>query len=182
MIAADLAQYVECETNEVAGARRRSRQRHGPRQLAKNAATVAARFPPVNPQCRPYWPGSIPTSPTIEDASSETDIWAKQGGLQQLHARIEQQAGALAEAVPLALVRAYATELAAGMTIPNRPEATHHINAILSGHAKSLSEFVAVEGGVDSAPPAFPDRPGVSDALRYIAEFASLAGIVRSNA
>jgi hypothetical protein len=182
VIAADLAQYVECETKEgcLSG-------RGGDRgsvaialdKLAGNAATVAAQFSAGQSAAQTILAGlNTHIADYQKTLGADSDVWLKQGELQQLHARIEQQAGALTEAMPLVLVRSYAGELVAGMTIPGRPEATHKINAILSAHAKSLSEFVAAERGADSAPPAFPGRPGVSDALRYIAEFASLAGIV----
>ncbi len=108
----------------------------------------------------------------------DADLATKQAELLKIHGRIEQQASALAEAIPVALVRAYATELAAGATVPGNPEVTQRVNAILAGHAKSLSEISASGNEAEARPPVFPRRPGVADTLRYIPEFVSIAGVV----
>lgn len=108
----------------------------------------------------------------------DSDVWEKQADLIKVHGLIEQLSGALAQAIPVPLVRAYAAELAAGITIPGRPDVTQRINAILTGHAKSLSQILDAGGETKATLPAFPRRPGVADTLRYIPDFISIAGIV----
>jgi hypothetical protein len=98
----------------------------------------------------------------------------------KVHGRIEQQAGrAGGSHASCVLVRAYAGELAAGMTIPGPPRGNAaSINAILTAHAKSLSQILDAGGETKATLPAFPRRPGVADTLRYIPDFISIAGIV----
>lgn len=108
----------------------------------------------------------------------DIDVWQKQAELLKIHGRIEQQAGALAEAIPVRLLRAYAAELAKGITIADRPEATQRINAVLIKHAETLSAILPELERTDRALPTFPGRPGVAQTLAYIPHFASIAAIV----
>lgn len=111
-------------------------------------------------------------------AKPELDVWQKRADLAGLHGRIEQKADELAQSLPVALLASYAAELQAGVSIPDRAEATGRINAILRGHALNLGVSLDAldEGGI-SLPP-YPSRPGVSDTLQFIPQFASIAGIV----
>jgi hypothetical protein len=183
VIAEDLTQYVECEiaTGCLSG-------RGGSagsvaialEKLARSAGTVAGQFAAGETSAQRSLAGLNLSLADYQKAlnGTESDVWQKQGELLKIHGRIEQQAGALSEAIPTALVKSYADELAKGMTIAGRPEATSAINAVLAAHADGLKEMLADENAVTGSPPAFPARPGVADALGYLAEFASIAGIV----
>jgi hypothetical protein len=188
-IAADLAQYVACETKARLPLRtrgRRSRQRSPSTldKLAGNAATPSPRSsPPVNRRRRRIagrnsTPISLDYQKTLD--RHDSDVWLKQGESATSSTRgSSSKSGALTQAMPpVPLVRAYAAELAAGITIPGRPDVTQRINAILTGHAKSLSQILDAGGETKATLPAFPRRPGVADTLRYIPDFISIAGIV----
>lgn len=108
----------------------------------------------------------------------DLDIWGKQSELSKVQAKIEQEASALGAALPISVLRAYAAELAKGISIPNQSEDSARVNAILTKHAEALSNLVGSLVRSAPTPPVFPPRPGVVDTLKYIPEFASIAGIV----
>ncbi|MBN9039338.1 MAG: hypothetical protein J0H53_25015 [Rhizobiales bacterium] len=104
-------------------------------------------------------------------------IWTRRAELQSLDARIRQQAAQLGEALPLALLSAYAGELKAGITIPERTEATAAVNAITRKHGEALAAVVASIDQGSAAAPLFPKRAGVSDAFDHVAHFLPVAAI-----
>jgi len=108
----------------------------------------------------------------------DLDVWQKQSELSKIQARVEQEASALSAALPVPMLRAYAAELAKGISIPNQPEDAARVNAILAKHADALTSLLASLVRSNPTPPVFPARPGVADTLKYIPEFASIAGIV----
>ncbi|MCO5060002.1 MAG: hypothetical protein M9905_19450 [Rhizobiaceae bacterium] len=105
------------------------------------------------------------------------DIWARRADLQAIDARIRQGLGELGEAVPVALLSAYAASLQAGIAIPGRIEAETRLNAILSRHGQSLAAVIATIDAADAAAHGFPRRTGVSDTFAYIAHFLPVAAI-----
>lgn len=184
VVASDLSAWAECEIarNCLSG---REGGGRGPiamtlEALAGKAATVAEQFAAGESAAEGSLAelnAAIASYQTVLDGD-DADVWKKQAELLKIHSRIEQQAGALAQAIPVPLVRAYAAELAAGVTIPNQPDVTKRINAILTGHARSLSQVLEAAGEARATLPVFPRRPGVADTLRYIPDFISIAGIV----
>ena len=105
---------------------------------------------------------------TIEDRRSE---------LQTVDARIRQSVNDLSEAMPVALVAAYANELLAGTNVHERPEATQRLNAILSGHGEALR---AVVNSIDAEAldfPPFPGKTGVIDTFSYVPHFLPVAAV-----
>jgi len=111
---------------------------------------------------------------------SRTDInvWQRQDELLKIQARMEQEASALVSALPVPLARAYAAELATGISIADRPAASAQINSLRAKQAETINTVLASIGNVQGAPPTFPGRAGVLDALRYLLEFSSIAAIV----
>lgn len=94
-----------------------------------------------------------------------------------LDAAIDQVVGALDEAMPVDLLRAYGTELAAGIDIAERPVAVQRINALLARHAQSLQSVLASIERSKAVRPRFPARAGVSDTFAYIGHFLPIAAI-----
>ena len=108
---------------------------------------------------------------------ADKDIWERRADLQTIDARIRQGLGELGEAVPVALLSAYAASLQAGIAVPGRIEAETRLNAILSRHGQSLAAVIATIDAADDAAPGFPRRTGVSDTFAYIAHFLPVAAI-----
>lgn len=107
----------------------------------------------------------------------ETGIWERRARLQLIDGDIRQTLGRLDEAMPLALLGAYADELKARIVIPERPAAAERVNAILAKHGESFSAVLASIDGGDTAQPVFPKRTGVSDTFDYIGHFLPVAAI-----
>ena len=109
--------------------------------------------------------------------NDQEDIWNRRAALQTIDARIGQELGALREAMPVALVGAYAGELQGGVTVQGHSEAEGRLNAILVRHGQSLSAVIGSIGASNVSPPAFPPRTGVSDTFAYIGHFLPVAAI-----
>lgn len=184
VVASDISAWAACEVarNCLSG---REGGGRGPiamtlEALAGKAATVAEQFAAgqsAADRSLAELNAAIASYQKVLDGD-DADVWSRQTDLLKIHGQIEQLSGALAQAIPVPLVRAYAAELAAGITIPGRPDVTQRINAILTGHARSLSQILDAGGETKAMLPAFPRRPGVADTLRYIPDFISIAGIV----
>ena len=80
----------------------------------------------------------------------------------KISSQIHQTASALKEALPLALLQAYAQELEAGLVISDRRAATQNVNALLRKHGQSLATVLANLEENNTPPPAFPALAGVS--------------------
>lgn len=107
----------------------------------------------------------------------ERDIAVRRAALQGIDGRINQAIGRLREAVPVALLGAYAAELQGGVSVPGRPEAEARLNGILARHGQALSSVIGTIPALQEAASAFPKRTGVSDTFRYIAHFLPIAAI-----
>lgn len=116
----------------------------------------------------------------FQEALGDTkiSIWKRRNHLKQTDNILHQAVSELANAVPLHLIGQYADELATGISLPGRVDVATRINAILSGHSNSLKAILQSANGEVVGRPAFPIRPGVGDALRYIPTFAPLALLV----
>lgn len=110
-------------------------------------------------------------------ADDGEDIWARRGELQLVDTRIRQQAAQLSEAMPLALIAAYAEEVKAGVAVADRPEATAALAAITKKQAQVLETVIGSIKVTAAEPPAFPPRAGVGDTLGYIGHFIPVAAI-----
>jgi len=69
--------------------------------------------------------------------------------------------------LPLALLQAYAGELETGINIPDRPVATHNVNAVLRKHGQSLNSVLANLEVERITPPQFPALAGVSSTFSF---------------
>lgn len=109
-----------------------------------------------------------------DEAAGLRDRRAK---LQSIDGELRQQISVLDEAMPLALISAYAEELKAGVSIAGQPQATEQLNAILAGHGRALATVLSSIEEAPSSAPSFPKRTGVSDTFGYIAHFLPVAAI-----
>lgn len=109
--------------------------------------------------------------------ASDISLEEKWSQLRGVDGQIRQAASELSEAIPRSLIAAFAGELAGGIEIPGRVEASRQFAAILRGHGGTLRGVVgSIPGGGDPAP-AFPSQVGVSDTLSYVGHFAPIAAI-----
>jgi hypothetical protein len=108
-------------------------------------------------------------------ADENKSIGERRSALRKIDAQVGQTLKRLEEAVPVALLSAYATELRSGITIPNRPDVTARINGFLAGYAQTIDDVLASIGKSQAAHPEFPPRVGASDTLSYLGEYAPLA-------
>ena len=106
---------------------------------------------------------------------SDKSIWERRGALQKIDAKVNQIIATLDEAIPLALLRAYASELNDGVAIPDRPVAARRLNALLKKHGNSLSSVLATLETGNQIRPSFPTRTGVGDTFSYMTHFAPIA-------
>jgi len=94
--------------------------------------------------------------------------------------QIHQTASALREALPLALLQAYAGELEAGINIPDRPVATQNVNAVLRKHGQNLNSVLANLELERITPPQFPALAGVSSTFSFMGHFFPVAVLTAS--
>ncbi|NDW06484.1 hypothetical protein [Jiella pacifica] len=111
-------------------------------------------------------------------ADEERDIWERRTALRELDAGLEQVLNRLDEAVPTAMLAAYAGELRAGVTIPDQPDVTGRLNALLAGYAANLEAVLGQAESERIERPVFPPRTGAIQTLSYIGEFAPVALLV----
>lgn len=109
--------------------------------------------------------------------SGEVRLGDKWPQLRALDGQIRRALGELGEAVPRALVAAFAAELAGGADIPGRGDVSRQLSGILRGHAATLRSVIASIGDRGPQLPAFPGQVGVADTLRYVGHFAPIAAI-----
>jgi hypothetical protein len=112
---------------------------------------------------------------------SEDSVNVKRGALEKIDAEIRQEAGALDQAVPVSLLKAYAAELAQGAEDADRSEASRSVAALLRSEAASLKSVLASIRTDGAEPPPFPSPTGVSDTFNYFGHFlpiAAIAGVV----
>jgi hypothetical protein len=108
---------------------------------------------------------------------SAKDVWSRRAELQTIDARIREALGELSEAVPVALLSAYADELKGGTTIPGQPQAEAKLDHLLQRYGESLSAVIATIEIEVREVPVFPKRTGVSDTFGYLAHFLPVAAI-----
>jgi hypothetical protein len=109
--------------------------------------------------------------------ASDISLEDKWPQLRGVDAQIRQAVSELGEAIPRSLIAAFAGELAGGIEIPVRADASRQFAAILRGHGGTLRGVVSSIPGGGGPPPTFPSQVGVSDTLAYIGHFAPIAAI-----
>ncbi len=102
----------------------------------------------------------------------------RRANLQEIHAEIRQAAAALIEAMPMGLVQSYVAELRSGASISGDPAGSRTLSAYLRGNGDALAKQIDALPDVELVAPAFPDRPGMIDALRFIPTYLAIAAIV----
>lgn len=105
-------------------------------------------------------------------ADESTSIWERRAALRTQQARLMSLLAELDKAVPVSVVRSYASELEGGVLVPNRNDASAKINRTLAGYADTLTSALAEQRGISDTPPSFPSRTGALDTFAYIGKFA----------
>ncbi|MEZ5887520.1 MAG: hypothetical protein R3D56_11670 [Paracoccaceae bacterium] len=105
-------------------------------------------------------------------ADESTSIWDRRAALRTQQARLMSTLSALDQAVPVSVVRSYASELEGGVLVPNREDASAKINRTLAGYAVTLMTALAEQRGLSVTPPTFPSRTGALDTFAFAGKFA----------
>lgn len=113
---------------------------------------------------------------TLNDAGFPSG--ERRSALQGLHGQIAQTAAALAETLPVGLLKSFAANLREGVEIPDDPAGARKLNAILRGHGDALADNLPSARGEEIDFPPFPSRPGMIDVFGFLGEFAALAAVV----
>lgn len=98
--------------------------------------------------------------------------------LRKITAKVKRSLNILKEALPVALLKAYAKELQEGISIADRPVASQNLNAIFGNHGKALEEIIDSLQSKDKPAPIFPAKTGVTETFNYIGHFLPIAAIV----
>ncbi len=98
--------------------------------------------------------------------------------LQEISTEIGQTVSRLQQAVPTALISAYAEDLREGALVPRNAEASEKLTDILRGHARALSAVINMAETQAGTSPSFPAKAGVADTFGYILHFLPLAMII----
>jgi hypothetical protein len=104
-------------------------------------------------------------------ADESRTIWERRSDLRKLDGELGRVLNALDEAVPLALMSAFAQELRAGVSTPNA-QVTDTINGALSGYAGSIEAVLAGMNVGIVERPGFPARTGALQTFAYASNFA----------
>ena len=107
-------------------------------------------------------------------ADEFVSIWVRRAMLRRQQADLLSQLSELDKAVPVSIVRSYASELQGGVLIPNRQDANARINQTLNGYSNTLMAALADQRGVAGNPPTFPSKTGALDTFQYIGKFAPI--------
>lgn len=184
LVATDLSGQATCEVRSscISG---RGNGGRGPvaallEGLAGRAETIALQFEQGEADRQQALKSINDLTAEYQDllARTDIDIWERRSRLQVIHGKIEQQADALGEAVPVSLLAAYADELNSGTVVPGNAEASRKLNQILRDHSAALAKLMDGLGSDAVFIPIFPAKPGVADTLGYLGQFASIALIV----
>lgn len=105
-------------------------------------------------------------------ADETVNIWTRRSSLRAQQGQMLSLLSELDRAVPVSMMRSYASELRSGVLIPNREDASARINQTLSGYADSLTAALSEQTSVVGDPPVFPSRTGALDTFQYAGKFA----------
>lgn len=107
-------------------------------------------------------------------ADEKVSIWDRRANLRSQHGQMLSLLAELDKAVPVSMVRSYASELQGGVLIPNQGDASARINRTLSGYSGTLMAALAEQNGVAGDAPAFPSKAGALDTFKYAGKFAPI--------
>ncbi|WP_371157019.1 hypothetical protein [Jannaschia sp. 2305UL9-9] len=105
-------------------------------------------------------------------ADESVSIWDRRAVLRMQQARLMSLLAELDQAVPVSVVRSYASELEGGVLVPDREDANARINRTLAGYADTLMSALVEQRSLSATPPAFPSRTGALDTFAYAGKFA----------
>lgn len=111
-------------------------------------------------------------------ADTDRSMSDRRVDLQVLHAHIRQGVAALKEAMPVAVLRGYVSDLQAGASIPGNVSGSRVLSAYLRGHGDALAEQLGDLPDAELVAPTFPNRPGMVDVLKYLPIYLAIAAIV----
>ncbi|MCF6277220.1 MAG: hypothetical protein L3J16_00505 [Anaerolineales bacterium] len=111
-------------------------------------------------------------------ANTDRSMADRRVDLQTLHAQVRQGVAALKEAMPVAVLRGYVSDLQAGAAIHDDPSGSRVLSAYLRGQGDALAEQLDDLPDTELKAPAFPDRPGMVDVLKYLPIYLAIAAIV----
>ena len=95
-----------------------------------------------------------------------------------IHDKIAQSASALGAALPVALLRAFASDLQRPVGISGNPTGSQRLSAYLREHSDTLRALLAELPENNLTPPGFPRAVGMLDSLRYLADFAAIGVVI----
>jgi len=104
-------------------------------------------------------------------ADETHSIWDRRHDLRKLDGELGRVLNALDEAVPVALMAAYAGELLTGVSMPNA-RVSDTINGLLRGYAGSIDAVLGGIVGEQVERPAFPPKVGALQSFEYAPNFA----------
>lgn len=107
-------------------------------------------------------------------ADEKVSIWDRRANLRSQHGQMLSLLAELDKAVPVSMVRSYASELQGGVLIPNRDDASARINRTLSGYSGTLMAALADQNGVAGDAPTFPSKAGALDTFQFAGKFAPI--------
>ncbi len=184
LIADELEGYAVCEAKSSCLSQV-GRGGYGPvasvmHKLASRSGSIASAFEEGDGQRKNLLPelNRFHTRYQLVLAKEELGLDKKRAQLQTVHINISQTGAALMEALPVGLLAGYVDELDKGVYIAGNRGATARINAILREHAKTLRDILVTLEGEAIEAPSFPKRPGMTDSLRYLLDFAAFAAVI----
>lgn len=115
-----------------------------------------------------------------QDALNDTELDAtsRRKVLQAIAGNAGTQLSTLDEAVPTALLGAYADELRTPVFLPDQVDVSAKLTALLQGYANSLSATLRRLDPDTPPRPVFPGKTGVADTLGYLGHFIPIAAVV----
>lgn len=115
-----------------------------------------------------------------QDALNDPDLdeTSRRKALQAIAGNAGTQLSTLDEAVPTALLSAYAEELRTPVVLPDQVDVSAKLTALLQGYANSLSATLHRLDPAAPPRPVFPGRTGVADTLGYLGHFIPIAAVV----
>lgn len=109
---------------------------------------------------------------------NEASLKVRRQELIRIDGEFTQVISGLENAVPVALIQAYAQELLEGVALPSRPGASIAVNALMRKHGNALNSVIGSFEQQVVGRPVFPGKAGLSDTLQYVSNFAPLAGVI----
>lgn len=109
--------------------------------------------------------------------SDDTNVVQRRAALQRSRLELDKALSAAGSVLPAGLLRSYADELAKGVVIPGKLEASDRLTKMMRGQAEALDTVLDEVPGNAGATPALPPKTGVSDTFDYIGHFMPVAAV-----